>query len=423
MLRRLGFVALGLALVVAAFSTGVDYLFFLLYLGILLVGGGYLLTRFGLSDLEAGYTLDRLHAQVGDTLRATYTLRNRSPLPKLWLEAHNPSTLPVPLPGRALALGSRAERSWIARVPLVRRGHFRVDPMRIRSGDPFGLFEATATVGSGHTVIVYPRVEALPGWRLPPVALEGTHVRPERSQQTSPLVTSVRPYVPGDAFSRIHWKSSARQQELQVKEFDIERTADVWLFLDLERRVHTGAGEESTLEAGVRLAASIAGRALVENRAVGLQASAVRNHVLPPDRGNRQRQKVMQLLASVDADGSVPLTEALVTALPRLRRGMTAIVITPSLERDWVRSLAGLRGRGVVVTVCLLDPFAYDEYRRARAGEPSLDAATTDEWEKARRALRHALAEYELPVHVIVPGRRLGELLVSGGSRQHVSAR
>src|SRR3990172_7100676 len=98
MLRRLPAIVLGGALVIAAFSTGADFLFFLLYLGLLVVGGSYLVTRFGLADLEAGYALDRLNGQVGEALRVTYTIRNAGRLPKLWLEAFNPSTLPVPLP-------------------------------------------------------------------------------------------------------------------------------------------------------------------------------------------------------------------------------------------------------------------------------------------------------------------------------------
>ena len=48
--------------------------------------------------------------------------------------------------------------------------------------------------------------------------------------------------------------------------------------------------------------------------------------------------------------------------LPRLRRGMTAIVITPSLERDWVRPLASLRGRGIRAAACLVDASAYAAY-------------------------------------------------------------
>ena len=113
MIRRLEFFIIAAILLVGAFSTGADFVFFLVYLGILVIGGAYILTRFGLSDLEAGYSLDKLHAQVGDVLSATYTVRNTSRLPKLWLEVHNPSTLSIALPGRAIALGPRSERSAV----------------------------------------------------------------------------------------------------------------------------------------------------------------------------------------------------------------------------------------------------------------------------------------------------------------------
>src|SRR5918999_1977767 len=355
MFRRLQLGILALALVIAAFATGADFLFFLLYLGLLVIGGAYLVTRFGLADLEAGYAIDRLHAQVGENLSVTYTVRNAGQLPKLWLEVNNPSTLPVALPGRALFLRSRGERSWIARAPLTMRGHYRVDPLHIRTGDPFGFFEASAAVGSGVGITVYPRIEPLPRWRIPATSLEGTHASPERTLQSTPLVTSIRPYVPGDAYNRIHWKSTARQGELQVKEFDLEQTADAWLFLDLDRMVQTGSGEESTIEAGVRAAASIAAQALVENRAVGFTAASHRTAVLPADRGGAQQHKIMAHLSAVRADGPAPFVEVLIQGLPRLRRGMTAVIITPSLARDWGRPLSALRTPGVGCVVVHLD--------------------------------------------------------------------
>ena len=49
---------------------------------------------------------------------------------------------------------------------------------------------------------------------LPSAAIEGASARGEHGPHLTPLVTSVRPYTPGDAFNRIHWRSSARHQEL-----------------------------------------------------------------------------------------------------------------------------------------------------------------------------------------------------------------
>jgi uncharacterized protein (DUF58 family) len=416
MIRRLQALAIATVLVVAAFSSGEPFLFYLLYLSILVVGGSYVLVRLGLSDLEAGYAVSQLHGHVGDRMRVTYTLRNSSRIPKPWLEIHNPTTLPGGLPGRAITLGARAERSWLIRAPLTRRGHFRIEPLHIRTGDPFGFFEAAATVGQGVSVVVYPRLEPVPMWRLPSASLEGSHASPERTLQTTPLAMTVRPYAPGDSMNRIHWRSTARHGEIQVKEFDLEQTADAWIILDLQRSVQTGRGDESTSEAAIRAAAAIADKAISENRAVGMTVNAGRTAYLPADRGGRQHQKIMQLLAAVDADSSTPLVETLIGSVGRLRRGMTAVIITPSVDASWVRPLAALRARGVACAVVTVDAAAYaraeaEAHAAAIGGDPVVDHEAAEAAAKRARALRHALAEYELRTFTVTPGRPLGEVL------------
>jgi uncharacterized protein (DUF58 family) len=419
MFRRLQLLVLGAILIVAAFSTGQPFLFYLLYLGVIVVGGSYVLTRLGLSDLEAGYAVNQLSGHVGESLRVTYTLRNTSRVPKPWLEIHNPTSLPAGLPGRAISLGPKTERSWLIRTPLTRRGHFRVEPLQIRTGDPFGFFESSASVGTGVNVVVYPRIEALPQWRLPAANLDGSHAMRERTLQTTPLATTVRPWAPGDAFNRIHWKATARHGDIHVKEFDLEQTADAWIVLDLERATQAGSGDESTVESAVRVAAAVADKALLENRAVGITIGAHRLAQLQPDRGGRQHLKVMQLLAAVDGDGTNPLSQTLIASVPRIRRGMTAVVITASHDRTWVKPLSTLRSRGVACVVISFDIAAYDRYARdvelRRLGLPpepeDADVAATRK--KQARALQHALAEFDIDLHTVTPARALGEMLVS----------
>lgn len=413
MIRKLQVLLIAAILLIAAFSTGLPFLFYLVYLGVLVIGGSYVVTRLALINLEAGYAVSQLFGHVGDQLRITYTLRNAGLLPKPWLEVHSPTTLPSGLPGRALSLGSRQERSFQVKVPMSRRGAFRIEPLQIRSGDPFGFFEVTATVGQGVSLVVYPRVERLPFWKLPSAMVEGSKSSRERTMQTTPLATTVRPWAPGDSFNRIHWPSTARQGDIQVKEFELEQTADAWLFLDLDAAVQAGEGDESTVEVAVRAAASIADRALLENRAVGLTASGHRMLVLPADRGTRQQLKVLQALAAVEGDGRTPLTEMLVQGLPRMRRGMTAVIITPSVDRAWVRPLASLRPRGVASVVLWLDALSFAQAAVGAVTDPedlSPAALGVPDAQQAR-AIRHALAEYDVRTHILRAGSRLAEVL------------
>jgi len=150
---------------------------------------------------------------------------------------------------------------------------------------------------------------------------------------------------------------------------------------------------------------------------VGMTVNARHLAQLPPDRGARQHLKIMQLLAAVDGDGTTPLSEALIETVPRIRRGMTAVVITPSLVRDWVKPLSALRARGVGCVVVSFDIVDFERHARdeelRREGLPPEPAEPIADASRARdvRALRHALSEFDVEVHEVRPARALGEAL------------
>jgi len=170
--------------------------------------------------------------------------------------------------------------------------------------------------------------------------------------------------------------------------------------------VQRGEGDISTVEESLRVAASIAHDAIVENRAVGLTTSGHRLVSIPADRGPRQHQKIMQLLAAVEGDGQSPLEEVLLAGLPKLRRGMTALVVTPSRDRQWVRALTSLRVRGVNAAVVAIAAGSYELSAAARRRiESDGDAAAQ------QRALRLALAEYDIKAYEVHAGDNLGSVL------------
>ena len=388
----------GTVLVVAAFSTGLSHLFFLVYLLAILLAASWWYARRGLQGLKAGYQVVNPHAQVGDVLETVYRIDNESSLAKPWVELSNDSTLPAPLPGRAIGIAAKTTRQWVGKVELIRRGSYRLGALRVRTGDPFGFFSSEMVVGRPTWVVVFPRIFLLPHWRLPPSPVDGTTPSKRRFEAATPLASTIRPYVHGDAINRIHWLSSVRHGELQVKEFDPEQTADLWLLLDLDRAAHAGSGLDASVETAVSAAASIAVQTLAENRAVGITVSARRQQVLTPDRGTRVEQKILNLLANVQADGSRPLAEMVVATLTQMRRGMTLCIVTGSTDREWVRALASLRRRGVGSMVVLLD-------------RASFVGRDDDESRAQLAAVRHALAEYDIAYHLVRSGDNLSIVL------------
>ena len=408
--RHLRLLFLTTALVVAAFSTGLTFLFFLVYLTAAILIGSWLYARRGLREVRADYRVLNPRTHVGEVLQAVYRVENHDWVAKPWVELWNESTLPSSLPGRVVGMPGHGRRQWMAKVTLTRRGSYRLGALRVRTGDPFGLFTSEMLIGHATSVVVFPEVVELPNWRLPPSPIDGTTRTRRRYEAATPLVSTVRPYVHGDAINRIHWLSSARHAELHVKEFDLEQAADLWIALDLERAVHAGVGTDASVETAVTIAASIALRTLGDNRAVAMTASARRMQVHQPDRGPRVEQKLLHLLANVQADGAVPLAEVINATLTQLRRGMTLCIVTGSTDRTWVRGLSVLRRRGVGALVILLDRSSYI------SDEPD------DQSRAELAAVRHALSEYGVEQRLVRRGDDIAEALGGPGARPCLSS-
>ncbi|MGH2449816.1 MAG: DUF58 domain-containing protein [Candidatus Limnocylindria bacterium] len=368
-----------IALFVIALSSGVELLSYLSYVLLFAGGAMWIVSRLTLEGLAVRRSVGQAYAHLGDTIELRYELENAHRLSKLWLEIYEESNWPEPLPGRVLSIAGGGTRKWKVLVKALRRGRFRVGPIVLRSGDPFGIFPNQMKVDSHALVLVYPKVVPLPHWQLPGSFLEGNVLTGQRSLQSTSMVMGIREYRSGDAVNRIHWPSSVRHRSLQVKEFELDKTADLWIYLDLERHWHRGEGEDATIERAVTVAASVVAKALREHRNVGLVTSGVRAEVLQPDRGTKQFGKLMQYLAEVQVGGSRTIAETMVETLPRLRRGASCLLITPSLDRGWVRPASTLREAGISTQAVIVAP-----------------PAETDERDRARR---HAL---------------LGELVVAG---------
>ena len=366
-MRPWHFAVLWVGLFIAAVSSGVELLSYLAYL-LLFVGAAMWVTaRLTLEGLSVKRTVGQAYAHLGDKIDLNYELRNDHRLAKLWVEVSETSNWPEPLTGRVLSIaGKGATRRWKVSVPALRRGRFHLGPIVLRSGDPFGLFATIARIPLDALILVYPKVLPLPFWQLPGSFLEGNVLTGQRSLQSTSMVMGIRDYRAGDAMNRIHWPSSVRHRGLYVKEFELDKTADLWIYLDLERHWHRGEGEQSTEERAVTVAASVVAKALREHRNVGLVTTGVRAEILHPDRGTKQFGKLMQYLAEVQVGGSRTIAEVMVETLPRIRRGASVLLITPSLDRAWVRPASTFRESSIATQAVLVGSEDTDERDRAR---------------------------------------------------------
>lgn len=368
------------AIYIAASTVNQRLLFYLAYvLGAVLLAA-LIWSRISRRGLRIKRVVEPTHAQVGQIVQETIEIDNLSSMRKLWLEVRDRSTLPGHQVGAVVSLKGHGVKRWRVRTRCTHRGLYRLGPTAILTGDPFGLYQVGRLFDATADLLVYPPTVPLASFGLPLGELPGGSVTERRTFQSTPNAAGIREYMPGDPMNRIHWPMSARAQKLMVKEFELDPTADLWLILDLNENVQVDAAEfggsdsaqntapptvtkfagvghediipavqgatstpivldPTTEEYAVTVTASLAQYFLAQGRSVGMIAWGQHKVTLPADRGGRQLNKILRALAVLRAEGTASLGEVLLAESHLFGKQDTLVIVTPSLEEEWLTAL------------------------------------------------------------------------------------
>ena len=155
-----------------------------------------------------------------------------------------------------------------------------------------------------------------------------------------------------------------RMSEPYVRQLEGIPEGAWWIVLDCDRKVQAGEGADSTIEAGIILAASLADRGLRHRKEVGFIANGEEPIWMHPQGGEARRMEILRVLAGLNP-GQVSLHQVLERAGPSLGRQASLVIITPSGESDWLKPLGQLAWRGLRPTVILLDTATFGGVRSA----------------------------------------------------------
>ncbi len=389
--RKILFGLLILAVLFYALGTGFPFFYRLLFTLIALLAIGYGWAWLNLRGLEVRLFRVGTRGHIGEYLDGQVQLVNHTRMPKSWLEIAEDTDLPQP-GGRTVALIKGQLRSFRIATYLSRRGVYRTGRLRVTARDPYGLFRLTRSYLDYQTFTVLPQTVPLPDLDRRFANLPSDSVFSRRTPAITPESSTVRDYAHGDSLRRIHWPYTARMNRLMVKEFDIGVSAQAWAVLDMERRSHLGEAPDNTEELAVTVAASLVRHWDESATPAGLAANGAESWMLRPDRRPAQLGVLMESLAGLHADGSLPLERFLQDLRPHLSGFNTLMIITPSRRPEWVSVLVGMRRQGVNVAVCYIDPATFVDGDAGSLTGPT--GQTTADY----------LSQHDIPVYMVGRG-------------------
>ncbi|TML92502.1 MAG: DUF58 domain-containing protein [Actinobacteria bacterium] len=257
------------------------------------------------------------------------------------------------------------------RLPTDRRGVFEIGPLEITNLDSFGLASIRQVVAAATELTVYPALDAI-------VPLPQTQGHDPLAGADHPTALGVagedfyalRAYEMGDDLRRVHWPSTARVDELMIRQNEMPWQGRATVLLDTRAQAHEG----DSLEVAVRAAASVVNACWRQGSLVRLVTTDGTDSSFAA--GQAHVEAIMERLAIVRAARG----DRLASVLGGLRRagnaGAMVAVLTANVPGEELERLGRLRGRFGSLSLVLIERSAWDPDATTRSSRSSPPVTT-----------------------------------------------
>ncbi|MFO7549443.1 MAG: DUF58 domain-containing protein [Acidimicrobiia bacterium] len=286
----------------------------------------------------------------------------------------------------ALGAGESVEATY--HILCRPRGVYDVGPTRVSTSDPLGLASVAWTGGARDRLIVYPETEELVGFPVTRGRDPANHAsRPEFSHRGGEDFYTMREYRVGDDLRRVHWPSSAKRDELMIRQLETPWKSLALVMLDVRARAYE---TPDCFEKAVSGAASVVRHLAAAGFDAELWAGGTATV------GIDRYASVMEALALVSTDSRIDVRAA-AAHLARTGRGGALFLITGTPDADLLSVKQALsREYRSVVLMAAVDGHegTTSEFRRAGAVTMSVppDGSWATAWMQATSRTWHAVS-------------------------------
>lgn len=298
-------------------------------------------SRWSLEAVSSQLSVKPSCAFPGEAIDVALAVINRKWLPLPWLKievdlpyklAKGRLKLPSPYARERLrwttAISGQQRVDWRYHLECQARGDYRLGPLRLSSGDIFGLFPRETIQPHFAPLLVYPRIVPVDKLSLPLRELAGERSAPRHIYEDVSRTMGTRDYRHDDPFKRIHWKASARGRQLQVKQYESTTSLSLLLILDVGSFCQPEGEDEEAFELAITTVASLAYQAHRERSAMGLMANSVPEIEIPTSSAHPQLIRLLEALARIQPKSRLPLALLLRQDEASLPLGTVLVVVT-----------------------------------------------------------------------------------------------
>ncbi|HAS72822.1 MAG TPA: hypothetical protein DCS67_01600 [Clostridiales bacterium UBA8960] len=216
----------------AAVLSGGKTLYYFLFTAVIVLIGMAIMVEYNERNLYIFYLTSENAIHSGDKININYKITNTSVVPifhtiidfKLDKKMNTEANL------REIAYFGNFDRINFSKEIICKyRGYYKVGQVRVEIFDPLMLYRRVINFNKEIDITVYPQVVPIKQKLIQSQDFFGTLKASRRTIEDRTNIINIRPYIPGDQLKNIHWKLSAKRDELHTKEF--EQTVSNKLFI------------------------------------------------------------------------------------------------------------------------------------------------------------------------------------------------
>lgn len=229
--KRTLHVIIAFLLLVAVLSGG-KTLYYFLFTAVMVLVGMAVMVEYNERNLYIFYLASENTIHSGDSININYKITNTSIVPifhaiidfKLDKKMNTEANL------KEIAYFGNFDRINFSKDIVCKyRGYYKVGSVKVDLYDPLMLYKRTINFNKEIDITVYPQIVPIKQKLIQSQDFYGTLKASRRTLEDRTNIINIRPYIPGDQLKNIHWKLSAKRDELQTKEF--EQTVSNKLFI------------------------------------------------------------------------------------------------------------------------------------------------------------------------------------------------
>ncbi|MRG87389.1 DUF58 domain-containing protein [Salinibacillus xinjiangensis] len=241
--------------------------------------------------------------------------------------------------------------SFTYKINELPRGEHVFQHIRISTGDFIGIIKKEETYPVETKLLVYPSERKVLLHKQAQSFEEGASASFNRTVKNTMVVSGVREYMPGDRVSWIDWKASAKKNTMMTKEFDQEKSQDMYLMFD-------GTAHENlnwlAFEGAVEVGVSLIDVLKEESARLVFSVLGSDRTTVPINKNQMSKEQVKHHMTTIQPKPAIPFGRLVKQETGVLPKGYLMMVITTQLSLELYDTLLQLRQKSPRVVLYLI---------------------------------------------------------------------